>query len=130
MCRPFRANACGVGNLGRRSLHSLAPGWLLLAPLGRLLLGASRDAPTNFSRIPLLLAYSRGVSFTELKQEVPRLSDGELAELAACIREARSQRDPGWLSRAEQINDEMAAGRKFTEADLLRIDEELRREGR
>ncbi len=70
------------------------------------------------------------MSFAELKDEVPRLSDAQLEELAACVRLARIKRDPAWLERAERINAEMDRGRAYGEEDLLRLHTTLLQEGR
>jgi len=70
------------------------------------------------------------MSLAELQAEVPRLSDAELDELAMCVRLARKARDPHWLERVAHSNAQMDAGRAHAEADLLRVHEELEREGR
>jgi hypothetical protein len=70
------------------------------------------------------------MSFTELKAEVSHLSDAELDELAICVRLARKSRDPHWLERVARSNAEMDSGRAHSEADLLRVHEELENEGR
>jgi len=69
------------------------------------------------------------MSLAEIKAGVPQLSDAELDELAICVRLTRKARDPGWPERVASSNAEMDAGRAHTETDLLRVHEELQREG-
>jgi hypothetical protein len=70
------------------------------------------------------------MSLAELKAGVRQLNDAEFDELAACVRLARKTRDPHWLERVARINTDMDAGHAHTEADLLRVHEDLRREER
>ena len=70
------------------------------------------------------------MSLAELKAEVRQFNDAELDELAACVRLARKTRETHRLERVARINADMDAGHAHTEADLLRVHEDLRREGR
>lgn len=70
------------------------------------------------------------MSLAELKAEVRHLNDAELSELAICVNLARKARDPQWLERVTRINATMDAGREHPASDLLRVHEDLQREGR
>ena len=70
------------------------------------------------------------MSFSEIKEEVRRLSVPELDELAACVRLARKQSDPAWLERAAAINSRMDADGGVSEETLRKLHQSLSAAGR
>jgi hypothetical protein len=69
------------------------------------------------------------MSFSEINEEVDRLSMRELDELSACIR-ARRERDPEWLERAVAANARMDVNGGHSAEELIALHERLCAEGR
>lgn len=70
------------------------------------------------------------MSLAELKAEVDKLTPAEREELAAQIATAQRLADPAWLERIERARDKTEAGHFYTREDLLRVHQELLRQGR
>ena len=61
------------------------------------------------------------MSVQELEQQLATLSPAELERVEKLVRILRHVNEPGWKERVAQAHAEMDAGRKYYEADLLKV---------
>ena len=66
------------------------------------------------------------MSVQEIEQQLPELSPTELERIEKLARILRHVGEPGWAERVAQAHAEMDAGKKFYEADLLKVMAERR----
>jgi hypothetical protein len=69
------------------------------------------------------------MSLAEIKQEVARLSEAEVRELEVFLRMRTDSNIAARRERVGAIMREMDAGRKYSPADLERVDRELTERG-
>jgi hypothetical protein len=69
------------------------------------------------------------MSFAEVKQEIIKMTPQERDELAAYLFHVRRRDDPEWRAELAKRNQEMDAGRKASEEEVLRVHEELKEQG-
>jgi hypothetical protein len=69
------------------------------------------------------------MSFAEIKQQIPALAPNERLELAGLIAHLSRADDPQYRADLDQKLVDMEAGKKFTQADLERLDADLSSNG-
>jgi hypothetical protein len=70
------------------------------------------------------------MSFAELKQKVRTLTPEERLELASLLAIIDLENDPEFLKEMDRRLDEMAAGKKVTQEEVMRLHNELLAQGR
>ena len=66
------------------------------------------------------------MSVQEIERQLPDLSPAELERIEKLARILRHVGEPGWAERIAQAHAEMDAGKKYYEADLLKVMAERR----
>jgi hypothetical protein len=61
------------------------------------------------------------MSVQEIERQLPDLSPAELERIERLARVLRHVREPGWEDRIAQAHNEMDAGKKYYEDDLLKL---------
>jgi hypothetical protein len=98
------------------------------ASLGALI---NRDAPIGRNQLELLFDLGQFPTMTveELKSGLEHSTPEERAYLAAFLKHLSRKDDPAYRSELTTLNKEIDEGKKFTLAQVKRLDETLKSEG-